>query len=70
LYEALGFEKQVAYELAPQADAELMRCKYCLRFEMGQCTRGKDRRPWYLINKGYRLRIEFDCEKCEMVIRG
>lgn len=70
LYAALGFEKQIAYELAPQPNTELMRCKYCLRFEMGQCTRGKDRRPWYLINKGYRLRIEFDCEKCEMVIRG
>ncbi|MBR5249624.1 MAG: U32 family peptidase [Bacteroidales bacterium] len=70
LYEALGAPDQQAYELLPTPNSELMRCKYCLRFEMGQCTRGNDKRPWYLINQGYRLVVEFDCEKCEMIIRG
>ena len=70
LYQELGMAPQKAYEIHPEAGAELMRCKYCLRHEMGRCTKGKDTRPWYLINQGYRLTVEFDCEKCEMVIRG
>ncbi len=70
LYQELDMAPQEAYEIHPEAGAELMRCKYCLRHEMGRCTKGKDTRPWYLINQGYRLTVEFDCEKCEMVIRG
>lgn len=70
IYRQCGLEPEPAYELSPAPDAELMRCKYCLRHELGRCANGRQPRPWYLINHGYRLRLEFDCERCEMIVRA
>ncbi len=63
-----------AFELAPVADAELMRTKYCLRYELGICL--KDGRavqryspPLYITNGSNRFRLDFDCKNCEMTIR-
>lgn len=51
---------------------ELMVCKYCLRFEMGMCSRQPSGRaaklPWYLSDGTRRYRLEFDCARCEMKV--
>ncbi|MBR1407073.1 MAG: U32 family peptidase [Bacteroidales bacterium] len=61
-----------AYELAHPAGAELMRSKYCIRFELGLCPRfqgAEDTGPLYLLNNGRRLELGFDCRACEMTVR-
>ena len=61
-----------AYELAHPAGAELMRSKYCIRFELGLCPRfqgAKDTGPLFLLNNGRRLELGFDCRACEMTVR-
>ncbi len=57
-------------------DAELMRCKYCLRYELGACLKGhnspasiKPQTKLYLENEGRMFALDFDCRNCEMVIR-
>ena len=63
-------------------DAELMRCKYCLRYELGSCIKGKDngvsdkerlhippQTKLFLENEGRLFALHFDCVNCEMVIR-
>ncbi len=51
---------------------EIMVCKYCLRFELGICSKERRGRevhfPLYLKNNGYRFRLEFDCHLCRMKI--
>lgn len=53
---------------------ELMVCKYCLRYELGMCTKNKQKPnvvfPLYLKNDKYRLKLDFDCKNCEMKIRN
>lgn len=56
----------------------LMTTKYCLRYEMGCCLKGKRKvvdnagvKPGdtlVLYNNGHRLRLEFDCGECVMRI--
>lgn len=54
----------------------LMTCKYCLRYELGQCLMHKNNKDidhdWhgdlFLINNGNRFRLHFDCKQCEMQI--
>lgn len=51
---------------------ELMVCKYCLRYELGMCTKNKQKPnvvfPLYLKNDKYRFKLDFDCKNCEMRI--
>lgn len=48
---------------------ELMRSRYCLRYELGLCTKqGKTTKTLYLVNNGRRLQLEFDCKNCEMAV--
>lgn len=51
---------------------ELMVCKYCIRYEMGMCSRQPEGRkvhlPWYLSDGTHRYRLEFDCARCEMKV--
>ena len=72
LYEARGAESiEPAYELAHQKDAELMRTRYCVRYELGMCPvhqGAKESRPLFLLNNGRRLALHFDCAKCEMTV--
>ena len=52
--------------------SELMRSKYCVRFELGMCPvhqGGRDSRPLYLMNNGRRFELGFDCRHCEMTLR-
>ncbi|MDP3453664.1 MAG: U32 family peptidase [Bacteroidales bacterium] len=75
LYTQLGALKiEKAFELAPPAEAELMRCRYCIRKELDMCHKegrgGRYSDPLWLENGGRRFRVEFDCNSCEMVIFG
>ncbi len=74
LYETRGAETiEPAYELAHRKDAELMRTRYCVRYELGMCPvhqGAKESRPLFLLNNGRRLALHFDCAKCEMTVTG
>lgn len=52
-------------------DKEVMICKYCLRYELGQCKkqqRATAPEPWYLKNSQSKFRLEFNCNQCVMKI--
>ena len=72
VYKAAGAEEiSKAYELSPVADAELMRSRYCIRYELGLCPvhhHVKDSGPLYILNNGRRLALHFDCRRCEMTV--
>ena len=71
IYRAAGIESDTAFELDPSAHVELMRCKYCIRYETGRCPRINPKEkatPLYLVNHGRRLKAVFDCARCEMAI--
>ena len=72
LYEARGAQRvEPAYELSHPAGAELMRTRYCIRYELGICPvhqGAKENRPLFLLNNGRRLKLHFDCAKCEMTV--
>ncbi len=62
---------QDAYELNHVPDAELMRTKYCIRYELGLCPKyqgAKNIKPLFLLNNGRRFSLHFDCPNCEMVV--
>lgn len=54
----------------------LMTCKYCLRYELGQCLMNKNNKQvaadyqgdLFLVNNGRRFRLQFNCKECEMQI--
>ena len=60
-----------AYELAHPEGAELMRTRYCLKYELGLCPvhqGAKPTGPLFLLNNGRRLALGFDCARCEMTV--
>ncbi|MBQ5984250.1 MAG: U32 family peptidase [Bacteroidales bacterium] len=66
---AVAVEK--AYELTHCREAELMRTKYCIRYELGLCPVHQGARPTgplFLLNNGLRLSLGFDCKACEMTV--
>lgn len=73
VYQAVGIEPEAAFETVPDPDAELMRCKYCIRWQTGRCPKqkpGERATPLLLDNNGRRLRATFDCARCEMTIKA
>ena len=54
----------------------LMFCRYCIRYQVGWCARHQHARcpypePLYLLSQdGRRFRLEFDCDKCQMLVRA
>jgi len=47
----------------------LMKSKYCVRYELGMCTKsGSKAGPLFIVNNGRKLRLEFDCKNCEMSV--
>jgi len=51
---------------------EFMRCRYCIRAELGICLKNKTTKPQtlYLRNsKGRMFKLEFDCAHCEMIVK-
>jgi putative protease len=73
VYLSCGAESAApAYELSHDASAELMRTKYCIRYELGMCPKhhgSKETGPLYLLNNGQRFSLHFDCRNCEMVLK-
>lgn len=70
VYGSMGLRPEEAFELSGDHSgeySELMRTKYCIRYELGLCGK-KIAEPWYLINNGKKLRLKFDCKNCEMVV--
>lgn len=72
VYEDFG-AKQIEYGLDKTQDyngKELMVCKYCLRYELGLCSKNKDARkvayPLYINNGKHKFQLQFDCKNCEM----
>ncbi|SKC58507.1 putative protease [Bacteroidales bacterium WCE2004] len=52
-------------------ESELMRSKYCVRYELGLCPKYQGARPpkeLFLLNNGRRLALRFDCAACEMTV--
>ncbi len=72
-YKELGIEPDTAFELEHKKDFELMRTKYCIRYELGMCLKDngskRDTRKLFLLNNGRKFRLIFDCVKCEMVVK-
>lgn len=63
--------REKAYELTHRHGVELMRTRYCIRYELGLCPKYhhcKDSGPLFLTNNGQRFRLEFDCRNCEMTV--
>lgn len=57
--------------ISPVINRELMRSKYCVRYELGLCPRyqgAKSCAKLYLVNNKRRFALHFDCTKCEMVL--
>lgn len=73
IYVRMGAESVgPAYELSHVRGAALMRSRYCIRHELGMCSRhGAESRGkrLFLVNNGKRLALEFDCGICEMTVR-
>ena len=48
----------------------VMTCKYCLRHELGWCSRKSSEKcppqPLYLVTGRFKFRLEFDCSSCVM----
>ena len=63
---------QVAPYVAETATREpLMLTRYCIRYELGLCSRhqgAEDPGPLFLRNNGRRLALNFDCARCEMSV--
>ena len=50
---------------------ELMRSKYCVRYELGMCPMFQGAResgPLFLLNNGRKFALGFDCKNCEMTL--
>ncbi len=74
-YQNLGYQElDEAYELNPREDAKLMTTKHCLRYEIGYCHRADSNKrmpyqePLYLEREGRRIRLDFDCKNCQMLL--
>lgn len=72
VYEDFG-AKEIEYGLDKTEDytgKTVMTCKYCLRNELGWCSRNPSEKcppqPLCLVSGRFRFRLEFDCGKCEM----
>ncbi len=72
IYEKLGFDvREEAYELTRPGGAELMRSRYCIRKELGCCLKeGGQKGKLCLLNNGRRLELDFDCNRCEMIVKS
>ena len=66
------------YQLSPSLTGEgwggaLLHSRYCLRHELGYCTKGGRKAPWrepltLHLADGKSFKIKFDCKQCEMYI--
>lgn len=62
-----------AYEIEKIANPLIMQCRYCLRYEIGQCKKthpkGALKEPLRIrLGDGHTFRLDFDCRHCQMNI--
>ncbi len=62
-----------AYELAPPLNVPLMFTKHCIKYSLGYCpkqnnTTKKIKEPLYLLSNQAKLKLEFNCNDCEMTV--
>jgi len=65
-----------AFELSPTKNATLMFAKHCIKYSMGWCPKQSTgnasrevamyREPFYLMHNNVKMKLEFDCKRCEM----
>ncbi len=73
-YKRHGVEQiEPAFEQLAPRGVPLMFAKHCLRYSLGWCpTYQKQpspyREPYYLVYKETRLRLQFDCKACRMLV--
>lgn len=74
-YEEEGMKNiRPAFEISKTRNAMIMQCRYCLRYEIGQCKKRTDAKslikdPLRLrLPDGRTFRLEFDCAHCQMNI--
>lgn len=74
VYEDFGAQ-MIEYGLDKTLDfkgKEVMICKYCIRYELGLCSKNpkapKVALPLYIQNEQHRFRLDFDCKKCVMKV--
>lgn len=63
--------EEVILDSRSHIPGQLMRSKYCLRYELGMCPVRQGAKPsgrLFLVNNGRRLELKFDCERCEMTV--
>lgn len=64
-------EKAAEAEM-PRGEMRVMTCRYCLRRELGACLKGENAAALpgelYLNAPIGNLRLEFDCERCQMLV--
>ncbi len=52
----------------------LMRCRYCLKYELGWCHKNRTaatdipQEPYYLRHHNFIFKLSFDCKNCQMLI--
>ena len=51
----------------------IMHCRYCIRNEMGYCTRHGRKAPWkeplqLRLDDGKTFKLMFNCRECEMYV--
>lgn len=69
-YARHGVEDAAAFDSASQL---LMQCRYCLRNELGYCTKSGRKAPWrepltLSLDDGKEFALKFNCRKCEMEV--
>lgn len=76
-YEQHGVEKIApSFEKALPQNVPLMFTKHCIKYSLGACARYPNQsvlkyvftEPLYLLYQGTKLRLQFDCIHCEMII--
>lgn len=72
IYEFYGAASiEPAFEISHREGAELLRTKYCIRYELGLCPKyqhAAQTGPLFLVNNGKRYALGFDCAACEMTV--
>jgi len=65
--------KETAFEKNPLKKVPLMFTRHCIKYSLGWCPKGNNvlhnyTEPFYLVYNDKKLRLAFDCKKCEMKI--
>ena len=70
-YKQQGVDEATSFEMDAHHGNILMQCRYCLRNEMGYCTKTGKKAPWkepltISMTDGREFQLQFDCRHCQM----